>query len=116
MTNTVKINKSALVAKGKVSLKKTPEKRIAAKKTTSGRSAVITAANKTSKTKTGDPLTKKILIEAASIGFAKAAAKTMKVMGYNVIVKDGWIVKKFADGRIRRISKLKTNNNSVVLD
>lgn len=115
MANTVKINKSAPVAGRKVSLKKAPGKGVA-KKATPGRSAVKTPAGKTSKAKTGDPLTKKILIEAASVGFAKAAAKTMKVMGYNVIAKDGWIVKKFADGRIRRISKLQTNNNPVVLD
>ncbi len=55
-------------------------------------------------------------MEAASIGFSNAAAKTMKVMGCNVIVKDGWVVKKFANGSIRKISKLPTNNNPVVLD
>jgi hypothetical protein len=37
-------------------------------------------------------------------------------MGYNVIVKNGWVVKKFADGRIQKISKLETNNNPVILD
>ena len=50
------------------------------------------------------------------MGFSKVAAKTMKVMGYNDIVKDGWIVKKFADGRIKKISKLETINKPVILD
>ncbi len=115
MANTLKINKPTYVAKAKVSLKKAPGKVIAAKKATPG-SAAKTVVSKTLKVKTDDPLTKTILIKAASIGFAKAAAKTMKVMGYNVIVKDGWIVKKFANGRIQKISKLETNNNPVVLD
>ena len=75
-----------------------------------------TVIRKTSKARAGIPLTKKILIKAASVGFSKAAAKTMKVMGYNIIVKDGWVVKKFADGRIEKISKLEKTNKPVSLD
>jgi phage-related protein len=78
--------------------------------------SIKTVIRKISKDKTGDPLTKKILMEAASVGFSKAAAKTMKVMGYNVIVKDGWVVKKFADGSIKKISKLERTNKPVILD
>ena len=89
-----------------------------ANKTTTKRAdnAVKTVISKKLKGKTGDPLTKKILIKAASVGFSKAAAKTMKVMGYNIIVKDGWVVKKFADGRIKKISKLEKTNKPVSLD
>ena len=107
MANTIKKSTSALAGK-KISAKKTT-----AKKPFAGAKISV---RKTSKVNTGDSLTRKILKEAASVGFSKAADKTMKVMGYNVIVKNGWVVKKFADGRIQKISKLKTNNNPVILD
>jgi hypothetical protein len=107
MANTIKKSKSAVAGK-KISAKNTTaEKPFAGAKI---------SVRKTSKVNTGDSLTRKILKEAASVGFSKAADKTMKVMGYNVIVKNGWVVKKFADGRIQKISKLKTNNNPVILD
>lgn len=75
-----------------------------------------TPVRKSAKIETGDPLTKKILIEAASEGFSIAAAKTMEVMGYNVIVKDGWVVKKHADGRVEKLSKLESTDKRVNLD
>lgn len=106
MANTIKKSKSAVAVK-KISAKKTTAKKsLGVEKISVRKSAKVNS----------DSLTKKILKEAASVGFSKAAAKTMKVMGYNVIVKNGWVVKKFADGRIQKISKLKTNNNPVILD
>ena len=93
--------------------KKTAGKKVVGKRPAKG---AKTAVRKTSKAKNRDPLTKKILKEAASVGFSKAAAKTMKVMGYNVIVQDGWVVKKFANGHIKKISKLETTNKPVILD
>jgi hypothetical protein len=51
-------------------------------------------------------LTKRILISAASQGIRAAAAETMEIMGYVVIAMDGWVVKKYSDGRIERISKI----------
>jgi|GEM_PF-1660702 len=107
MATTIKKNKPSVAGK-KVSAKSTTAKRAL------GMAKI--PVRKSAKVNTGDSLTKKILKEAASLGFSKAAAKTMKVMGYNVIVKNGWVVKKFADGRIQKISKLKTNNNPVILD
>ena len=107
MANTIKKTKSAVPGK------KTSPKKATAKKPFAGAKISV---SKSAKVNTGDSLTKKILKEAASVGFSKAAAKTMKVMGYNVIVQNGWVVKKFADGRIQKISKLKTNNNPVILD
>lgn len=106
---------STTVRKSKPStgIKRTPGKKLAAKKLSS---STKTAVHKTSTVKAHDPLTKKILKEAASVGFSKAAAKTMKVMGYNIIVKDGWVVKKLADGSIKKISKLETTNKPVILD
>lgn len=63
-------------------------------------------------------LTKRILASAAKTGFSHAASATLKVMGYNVIVYRGWVVKKFKDGRIERIKKLDKTNTSaaIVLD
>jgi hypothetical protein len=52
-------------------------------------------------------LTKRILISAATNGFTEAAARTMEVMGANVIVQNGWVVRKLADGNIERIAKIK---------
>ena len=54
-------------------------------------------------------LTKRILISAARRGFKKAAEETMRVMGYNVIAKDGWVVKIFPDGTTEKISPLDTD-------
>lgn len=51
-------------------------------------------------------LTKGILVSAAKKGFAHAAAQTLKVMGYNTVVYKGWVVKKYADGRIEKIKKI----------
>jgi len=55
-------------------------------------------------------LTKRILISAANRGFRQAAKEAMELMGYVVIAKDGWVVKKFADGRIEKISPLELEN------
>ncbi len=63
-------------------------------------------------------LTKRILISASKQGFKKAAEETMQIMGYNVIAKDGWVVKIFPDGSIENISQLETENsqNDFTLD
>jgi hypothetical protein len=63
-------------------------------------------------------LTKRRLASAAQSGIRKAAAETMEVMGYTVIADNGWVVKKFADGRIERISPVETvnTNESLALD
>jgi hypothetical protein len=61
-------------------------------------------------------LTKKTLVSAAKRGFRKAARETIAVMGYNVIVEDGWVVKKFPDGSISKIKKLQTERQKLVLD
>ena len=63
-------------------------------------------------------LTKRILNTAAKTGFKKGADNTMEIMGFNVIVHQGWVVKKYRDGRIARIKKLdKTpTERALVLD
>ncbi len=52
-------------------------------------------------------LTKRLLVSAAKRGIRKAAEETMQIMGYNVIAKEGWVVKIFADGSIEKISPIK---------
>ena len=51
-------------------------------------------------------LTKRLLVSAAKRGIRKAAEETMQIMGYNVIAKDGWVVKIFADGSTEKISQI----------
>ena len=63
-------------------------------------------------------LTKRRLASAARTGIRKAAAETMRVMGYTIIAEDGWVVKKYEDGHIERISPIETvnTNSSLALD
>lgn len=51
-------------------------------------------------------LTKRILITAANAGIRRAAIETMDIMGYTIIANNSWVVKKYADGRIEKISKI----------
>ncbi len=55
-------------------------------------------------------LTKRILASAAKSGVTEAAERTMSVMGCTVVAHKGWVVKKFADGRIVKISRIKPVN------
>ncbi len=54
----------------------------------------------------GPYLTKRILISATKKGFKQAAKEAMELMGYVVVAMDGWVVKKYADGRIEKISEI----------
>jgi hypothetical protein len=74
-----------------------------AKKTTKKAS---TKKNIVKKNKELNYLTKRILNTAAKTGFKKSADNTMRIMGFNVIVHQGWVVKKHRDGRITKIKKL----------
>ncbi len=51
-------------------------------------------------------LTKRIVISASKKALLKASKETMQIMGHNVIVQDGWVVKKHADGTIEKIQKI----------
>ncbi|HLA60360.1 MAG TPA: hypothetical protein VK622_16415 [Puia sp.] len=53
-------------------------------------------------------LTKRILVRAAKAGSREAAEKTMKTLGYNVIVRKGVVVRKYSDGTIKEIERVKT--------
>jgi hypothetical protein len=49
--------------------------------------------------------------------FRDGARRAMTANGYVVIVYDGWVVKKFSDGKIEKIEKLSdTHNLKVILD
>ncbi len=63
-------------------------------------------------------LTKRILLSSAARAIREAAKEAMKTMGYVVIAKDGWVVKKYADGRIEQLSKLEVvkRSSKVILD
>lgn len=52
-------------------------------------------------------LTKRIIASAARKSFYEGARETIAVMGYNVIARDGWVVKVDASGNIlERISRI----------
>jgi len=61
-------------------------------------------------------LTKRRLASAARIGIREAAAHTMLVMGYTVIVLDGWVVKKHADGTIEKLKPLAAQEETANLN
>lgn len=88
-------------------------RKTAAKKVTSKTTALKKAA---AKKKANNYLTKRILKSAATAGFTRAAAKTMSIMGQNVIAKNGWVVRIYADGHIEQISKIDNNHSKIALD
>jgi hypothetical protein len=59
-----------------------------------------------SRLNTKDDLTKNFLETAARKSTEEAAEETMKVMGYNIIAKNGWIVKVFPNNKMKRISPI----------
>jgi hypothetical protein len=62
-------------------------------------------------------LTKRILVSAARAGGREAAKNAMDIMGYVVVVKNGWIVRKYPDGTIEKLERLEsTENTKLVLD
>lgn len=63
-------------------------------------------------------LTKRKLASAARAGVRKAATETMQLMGYTIIADRGWVVKKYADGRIEKISPIESvkTNGTLALD
>jgi len=53
---------------------------------------------------------------AITKGVRHAARETMNVMGYNIIARDGWLVKVFKDGTSQNIKRISKYNSNVVLD
>lgn len=61
-------------------------------------------------------LTKRILVSTAKAAGTKASKEAMELMGYVVTTHNGWVVKKFADGRIEPIKRITQENISVAFD
>jgi hypothetical protein len=61
-------------------------------------------------------LTKRILVAAAKKSFSSGASKTTVVMGHNVVVKNGWLVKQYPNGKITRIKRVKPQTGNVAFD
>jgi hypothetical protein len=53
-------------------------------------------------------LTKRTIVNKARTAGKIAAQKAMVAMGFVITAKSGWIVKKYADGRIEKISKIQS--------
>ncbi|WP_028787327.1 hypothetical protein [Terrimonas ferruginea] len=51
-------------------------------------------------------LTKRMVVATAKAAGRRAAKNAMEVMGYVVVSEGGWVVKKFKDGRVEKLSKL----------
>ena len=53
-----------------------------------------------------DDLTKNFLENAANKSMNEAAEETMRVMGYNIVAKKGWLVKVFPDKKVEKITPI----------
>jgi hypothetical protein len=51
-------------------------------------------------------LTKRTIVARARAAGKMAADNAMEIMGHVVIAENGWIVKKFKDGHVERLSQL----------
>lgn len=51
-------------------------------------------------------LTKRLLLSKAKSAGHNAAIQAMDVMGYVVTVRDGWLVKQYANGVIEQLEKI----------
>ena len=62
-------------------------------------------------------LTKRVLNRATSKGFKEASANAMSVAGSVVIVKNGWVIRKFENGNEERIEQVqKSSTRTLALD
>ncbi|WP_345948967.1 hypothetical protein ABDD95_19155 [Mucilaginibacter sp. PAMB04274] len=51
-------------------------------------------------------LTKRLLVRKAKSAGVTAANDAMNVMGFVVTVKDGWVVKQYANGNIEQLQEI----------
>lgn len=56
------------------------------------------------------------LTEIAGKAVYNASKKAMKTMGYVDEVVNGWVVRKYANGDIKRLKKLKESTSTLVFD
>jgi len=55
-------------------------------------------------------LTKRLLMRKSAQAFKEAREEAMDTMGFVVIVQDGWVVKKYADGNVEQLKKVQEVN------
>lgn len=60
-------------------------------------------------------LTTRILERAVAKGTKSKKADAIRIKGYTVVEKNGWVVKEYADGRIEQVSKIKKAKRSQTL-
>ena len=51
-------------------------------------------------------LTKRLLVSKAKSAGTTAAQDAMELMGFVVTVKDGWVVKQYADGKTEQLQEI----------
>ncbi len=99
LRNSKSINNCVILSNGE---RQAPQKKIKSTSVLKERKAAV--AKNISVIK--DDLTKRILETAARKSMGKAAEETMKIMGYNIIARNGWVVKIFPNNKVERISRI----------
>lgn len=63
-------------------------------------------------------ISKRLVEQKSNSAFREAAKKAMELNGYVVIAHEGWLVKKYSDGRIEKLERLQNDRRSleVILD
>lgn len=63
-------------------------------------------------------LTKRALKRTSKKAITSASQRAMKIAGYIVVVKDGWVVRIYKDNKIEKIKKLspKVKPQEIILD
>ena len=51
-------------------------------------------------------LTKRLLLSKAKSAGRNAASQAMNLMGYVITVKDGWLIKQYANGATEKVQKV----------
>lgn len=51
-------------------------------------------------------ISKRLVVRGSEKAFKTAANKAIRVNGYVVVVKDGWVVKEFLNGKVERIKQI----------
>ncbi|MBX3256692.1 MAG: hypothetical protein KF862_21325 [Chitinophagaceae bacterium] len=51
-------------------------------------------------------LPKRTIVSQARVAGKRAALRAMRVMGFVITIEDGWVIKRFKDGQIEKISKI----------
>ena len=58
----------------------------------------------------------KEICEAINVALTKAAEESMNLMGYTVIEENGWIIKRYSDGKIEKLNKVPKLKGKIYLD